>query len=555
MIRGICSLLVRTLRLSALRVISVGVILCIGAQCALADVDQLEIKLKDQAGMLNFELQGVKREQVSLHLKEGKNALLKIVVSRAKISSKKYWIRTFAESRSDADIKGIMVRRLEQDDKVEIRVRYRRAISQRELKRVSVTSSPQGVKVVSSRKLGEGSNAKSESSQTPKPTLDPKLDRIRQVSSALNDDTPPKASKAKRDSITKSTSVTTKSVTPTSGVKQKSSSTQPQRPSVFEQGTPSAPLPRTDAVRPVGSPIASNPVTPLPELSSPRGLDTLPKTSLSSPKLKEGLALTGSSPAPADPAKSDVLDDTPGSMVDSLNLDEMSELIAYILVFILLVWLARFFLKRGKDSARGQMDNSIKVVSQTVVNLSPRQRVMVVEVKGHTIVVGACDRSGLSHLAHLSTPLGPVGAPAAPSGGMGGGLDALSHLSSEPYTDSGYYHEDQYVRSDSSYSHVPADLRSDPVQPMGFEESTFVGNEEEEVFTVEVPIVAGDVQLEHDRMSNVDSYAMGETPRALATPASAQVTTPPVALGEASDEEVKPENLLQLIQKLNNSKS
>ena len=63
--------------------------------------------------------------------------------------------------------------------------------------------------------------------------------------------------------------------------------------------------------------------------------------------------------------------------------------------------------------------------------------------------------------------------------------------------------------------------------------------------------------MERDRMMDADSYSMGETPRSLAPATASQMSTPPDSLGSFSadeDEEVKPENLLQLIQKLNSSK-
>ena len=138
------------------------------------------------------------------------------------------------------------------------------------------------------------------------------------------------------------------------------------------------------------------------------------------------------------------------------------------------MWLSKAFLKRGKALATEESDNSIRVISQKVVNLNPRQRIMVVETKGHTIVVGACDRGGLSHIAHLSTPLGPVGtgiAPApAPSGGSG--LDALGQLSGEAYhVPSGYYADDHYVARDEGY-HQSVMAHEDTGQAVEFEENT-----------------------------------------------------------------------------------
>jgi flagellar biogenesis protein FliO len=466
--------------------------------------------------------------------------------------------------KSDPDIKGIMVRQVKKSAQVEIRVRYRSRVSQASKRKVKVLSTAQGIEIKTPRRF-EAATTPSEVrvKTSPKPSLDPKLNRIKKLSSTLSDDT---------------SNVPSAVRTP---------STQ-ARPSVFERGAPVAPLPRLDPVRAVQNQMTTPPKSQA-QLGSQQGLKALPinqgqmpVVSSTTPQKTTISTMVSGAPVqdktspsvvkvpPKNPLSMEVLGgtktgDSSSKMTDmskgstlGFNLDELTNLIALLLVFFLLMWLSRSFLKRGKALATEESDSSIRVISQKVVNLSPRQRIMVVETKGHTIVVGACDRGGLSHIAHLSTPLGPVGTTisSAPDPG-GSGLDALGQLSGEAYhVPSGYYADDHYVSRDEGY-HQSVMAHEDTGQAVEFEENTFVGDNDEDVFTVEMPVVSAELSMERDRMMDADSYSMGETPRSLASATSSQMTTPPDSLGGFSaeeDEEVKPENLLQLIQKLNSSK-
>ena len=544
---------------------AITLFLCVGfINSVEAEPNSLKIKFDDRDGLLNFKIEDIEKSQVSISLSDERFTLLKIMVDDASIP-KKYWIRGFKESRSDKDIKGIMVRQVKKSSQVEIRVRYRSRISQAQKSEVKVVESDQGVKIITPRQFKSSQGGKKESvakKTPPKPSLDPKLTRIKQLSSSLNDDTK-------------------KSLNPPT-----STSPTQARPSVFERGAPTAPLPRMDSMRSVQTQMTTPPKSqirpgsqqglkalpvsqgqkPMPTVvSSPVGVSASPATSSEKPKMlgshkavhtKPDLSLSGDV-TPDKRSPSDVI--IQSKETSDFELDETTELIAYLMVFVLLMWLATVFLKRGKGLVTDESDTTIRVISQKVVNLNPRQRIMVIETKGHTIVVGACDRGGLSQIAHLSTPLGPVGA-ATPSSSAStsSSLDALGQLSGDSYhVSSGYYPSDErYVSHDEGY-HQPVMAHEESGQVVDFEENTFVGDNDEDVFTVEMPVVSAEVPMERDRMMDADSYSMGETPRSMAPATASQMSTPPDSLGGFSadeDEEVKPENLLQLIQKLNSSK-
>ena len=252
-----------------------------------------------------------------------------------------------------------------------------------------------------------------------------------------------------------------------------------------------------------------------------------------------------------------------GTSSSPFDLDEVSSLVTYIVLFLLLLWAASFFFKRGQLSESSDVGNAIKVLSQKVVSLSPRQRIMVVETMGHTFVVGACDKGGLSHIAHLSTPNGPVGGTTFPQSQISdyvaspARLDALGRFDDqrEYYSDRGYPIEDQsFQRVDSA---AAAEVS------VTYEENTFVG--EDEAFTSEV-LPVNHSQQSMDQMSSSDAYHQSNTPLSmdqvdqyaaddLSGSANAEVSAQGFDLGEdEEDVNMKPGDLLQWIQKLNGTK-
>jgi flagellar biogenesis protein FliO len=247
------------------------------------------------------------------------------------------------------------------------------------------------------------------------------------------------------------------------------------------------------------------------------------------------------------------------------TMDQLTELIAYALAFVLLLWLASYLFRRSRESASDDLGHSIKILSQKVVNLNPRQRLIVVETMGHTLVVGACDRGGLSPIAHLSTPNGPIGSPVPHimnSTPDLSGFDQMNSDSRNSYDQ--YYRDSEYdLRDEDHYQHSSMDA---PNPRVDFEESTFVG---EDSFTVEVPSVNSVVDDPHslDLMANVDSYSGSQYPvsssarsddarydtASRASDSDSEASGFSIA-SEEDDANMKPENLLQLIQKLNGSK-
>ena len=144
------------LLITAMVIINGVIINGINISSASAQVTKIEVKFKEVDGMFHFDLIGVDRSQVSLTVSDDKRALIKVLIDQAEISQKKFWLRSFTEARSDPDLKGIMVRQLFGQSKVEIRMRFRRKIEQSALKNVSIKSAPKGVSLRLPRELGLG---------------------------------------------------------------------------------------------------------------------------------------------------------------------------------------------------------------------------------------------------------------------------------------------------------------------------------------------------------------------------------------------------------------
>ena len=181
---------------------------------------------------------------------------------------------------------------------------------------------------------------------------------------------------------------------------------------------------------------------------------------------------------------------------------------------------------------------------------------MVVETMGHTIVVGACERGGLSHIAHLSTPHGVVGSHPPPMQESAGrpsmsNLDALSRFGGRDQ----YYADDGYPLDDAAYHRAEASSDSG----VTYEENTFVG--EDEVFTAELPSVSDQGPIvdpmasadsyTHDSIQSTDLYAE----QSIGQAGASEMGAPAMSHGADEDDvNMKPGDLLQWIQKLNGTK-
>lgn len=532
--------------LSLLRAWAFGVCVC-SALSAEAEPTPISIDFEDKEGSLSFLIVGdggvIKREQVVLSLTDERKTLLKIEILEASTERAKYWIKSFTDSKDDANIKGIMVRKDKNSDRVQIRVRYKEKIEHSLKDQITILEIPNGVKVIAPRSFSSSESTKeptpSEPVSSPKPSLDPKLSKISSLSSSLSDEqASPKAEEA--------------------------------RPSVFDRGTPVAPLPKMEQLRPTGvltsnlgesgSSVNTSIVAPSPDVELTEETSSNPSITLlqeqpfktashlNEPKM-QSLDVTLEKPAQI-PQKS-------GSASFSKNpfdLDELSSLSAYIVLFLLLLWGASYFFKKGKALEGNDQGSSIKILSQKVVGMSPRQRIMVIETMGHTIVVGSCERGGLSHIAHLSTPQGLVGSiPFSNDRSMSreslSSLDALSRFGGRDQ----YYADDGYPLDDASYQ------RSEPMAEVGvtYEENTFVG--EDEVFTSELPAVGGQIDpmasadsYTHDSLHGSDQYADSSMSLLGGNDSSAMLGS--TADFQEDDVNMKPGDLLQWIQKLNGTK-
>ena len=515
---------------------------------AFAAPKPVKIDFKEQGGMLEFSLIGtqgtISRQDLSFALSDDRKTLLKIELANAEIDRKKYWIKSFSESKSDADIKGIMVRQDKSTQMVQIRVRYKKRVPLSEKDQIKLVEVPNGLKVIAPRTynvdpIKNAPSALNTKSDIPKPSLDPKLSKINTLTSSLKDE--PKGLKP--------------------------STTQGQ--SIFDQGKPTAPLPSIEPLRSTGV-LSSNKVVDQMPIVSVETLNTKPTTTVLSkkPTPLDSPILTAKSLNQESMSSQDVKDLSPkAGQSDSItneppsvyDLEQWSSLMSYVVLFLVLLWSASFFLKRGKSLDSEDLGNAITIRSQKVVSLSPRQRIMVVETMGHTFVVGSCERGGLSHIAHLSTPNGPVGGsafaqqPQPDYNQRDSSLDALSRFNNQD----SYYANHSYPIEDQTYGHHANAAEVN----VTFEENTFVG--EDEAFTAEIeplnssanlshPMVNSDAYQQSDvhlSMDHLDQYSRQEELNTHEENAVAGFE-----VGNEEDVNMKPGDLLQWIQKLNGTK-
>ena len=515
---------------------------------AFAAPKPVKIDFKEQGGMLEFSLLGtqgtISRQDLSFALSDDRRTLLKIELDNAEIDRKKYWIKSFSESKSDADIKGIMVRQDKSTQMVQIRVRYKKRVPLSEKDQIKLVEIPNGLKVIAPRtyKVDPIKNAPSAlntKSDTPKPSLDPKLSKINTLTSSLKDE--PK------------------------GLKSRTA----QGQSIFDQGKPTAPLPSIEPLRSTGV-LSSNKVVDQMPIASVETLNTKQTTTVLSkkPTALESPILTAKSLNQESMSSQDVKDLSPkAGQSDSIineppsayDLEQLSSLMSYVVLFLVLLWSASFFFKRGKSLDTEDLGNAITIRSQKVVGLSPRQRIMVVETMGHTFVVGSCERGGLSHIAHLSTPNGPVGGSAFAQQSQSdfnqrdSSLDALSRFNNQD----SYYANHSYPIEDQAYGHHANAAEGN----VTFEENTFVG--EDEAFTAEIEPVNSSANLSHP-MANSDAYQQGEVhlsmdhldqySRQEDLNTHEENAVAGFEVGNEEDVNMKPGDLLQWIQKLNGTK-
>lgn len=515
-------------------------------QPAFATPKPVKIDFSEQAGTLNFSLLGVdgpiSRKDISFSLSDERRTLLKIELANTEIDRKKYWIKSFNDSKADPDIKGIMVRQDKAAQKVQIRVRYKKQVPLSEKNQIKLVEIPNGLKVIAPRvyktnPIHSAPSALTTKSDTPKPSLDPKLSKINTLTSSLKDDT------------------------------KSAGSAEVKGQSIFDQGKPTAPLPSIEPLRTTGVLSSQKNSTPLPNSTS-EILNADSTTPTQAPTLPESPILTSKSLIQDKMSSQEVKDlspktDTSGSFdsntKSAYDLDQLSSLMSYVVLFLLLLWLASFFLKRGKSLEGDELGNAITIRSQKVIGLSPRQRILVVETMGHTFVVGACERGGLSQIAHLSTPNGPVGGSAFPQQAQqhfahaDSNLDALSRFNNQD----DYYNNHSYPIEEQDYRRNT----HGPDANVTFEESTFVG--EDEVYTAEIEPVNSSVAHAHPvsndayqqsdahlSMAHLDQYAQQEH-------VNTNEDNPMAAGFEIDSEEdvnMKPGDLLQWIQKLNGTK-
>jgi hypothetical protein len=196
----------------------------------------LDVSMQEKGQRLIFDLSPstdrLQQNQIKINLSEDKKKqpLLLIEVANVTVSTK--WFIKFNES-SYPDIKGILLRK--KDGGAQLRIRYLKNVAKDFTKQVRIRQVGTQLSVSIPTKVVTTSPSSSKSDRKP----DPKVQRVREITSALKDE----GVKKPKNNVGPGTAVIPKKTTP----------------SPLEQSTHSPPLPPTAQMRRVGQP--TNPTT------------------------------------------------------------------------------------------------------------------------------------------------------------------------------------------------------------------------------------------------------------------------------------------------------
>jgi hypothetical protein len=428
----------------------------------------LDVSMQEKGQRLVFDLNSstdrIQQNQIKINLSEDKKnqPLLLIEVANVAVSTK--WFVKFDESKY-SDIKGILLRK--KTGGAQLRIRYLKGVAKDFTKQVRIRQTGTQLSVSIPTKAISVNPTSSRSTDKP----DPKVQRVREITSALKDEG------SKKSSTNIKTSTRPKKTTP----------------SPLEQSTHSPPLPPTAQMRRVGQP--TNPTTSQiiqPQVVRPRSsqpsfvpqnnpgttIPNIKQNNMQERPLSQNQIKPQRPPNKMNTKTPKKVSNSP-SKIDSLSTsnplggltEEPFKDWHYWVVAGLFFVVAFIFLAKGKkqsqlssispNSANSVLSfaeqhikqqnqnmeynqqNQIHVLSEKVINHDPVQKVIVVEVGDQKLLIGSADNAGLSFLTNLTHPVPQV----------------VSQASNEVY-DGSY---DEYRNHYPSAKSYP---ESRPVQPL-----------------------------------------------------------------------------------------
>ena len=404
--------------------------------CSIVGLDawakaKLDVKMNPQSDVITFDFSTanstLKQNQVKINVNSKTKSRPLLSIEIMGVLASKKWFIEFTKSQYP-DIKGILLKKTDKGG--QLRIRYLKAVPDDFSKQIKMKQIDGRLQITVPTKVIAIPSA----INPVQPTQAAKIKRVREITSAL-----------KEDSGTKTTPVTTaknqssnpSAVTP---LDNKTAS-----PSPLETGTHTPPLPPTDKMRRVSkqpSMKSNNAISPQvagsstrkqPSLTPKATKETLPKLSQKTtpiPNSSTSNILTPKTNRKTSP--SSTTQNNNSNNVFGQGEDPFEDW-QYWFVAGLFFLVAFVFLIKGKKQAqmgnmpasnhsilsfaeqhmKGQNNNSdrdysaqnqVHILSEKVVNQDPVQKVIVVEVADQKLLIGSSQQTGLSFLTNL-TPI------------------------------------------------------------------------------------------------------------------------------------------------------
>ena len=389
------------LRIAALTLTSTLASLALLAGAALAA--PVEVTFSDKDGALQFEIVAADGSSLSANsvdhdLREtNRDTPLHVVEIKGATMGPKRWLMSFASTKNDPWIKGILLRkRTDAAEVVQIRTRFLRRVPEQWIKQVRVEE--EGGKVIisfprPSTSLSPSASAEVAPTPAPEPaprTQTPEVKRMQQITAGLSE----KPSDEREQPIDRGSRTP-----PAPSLGQLPSAPPRATPPLAAPPLAPPPLAPPPLVEPATA-EASAPTLPTPE---PAPL-VAPTPALSGPELRELPSLPAVEPAAGasgglfDTGFSEPFSDRQLWLVAALFLFCVVSLVLLRLPMSLFFWRMSSSAKKPK---KGE-ELSFKVLSRHKVNAQWNQEVLLVEVLNHTLLLGSSASGGLTLLAQLS---------------------------------------------------------------------------------------------------------------------------------------------------------
>jgi flagellar biogenesis protein FliO len=443
-----------------------------------ADAPKLDIEYDEQGNHLHFILtsngEALQQNQVSISFDDTSSKsgpLLKLEITKA--STKGRWIRTFSQNDKDPDIKGILIKQNGNNkDQVDIRIRFKKRISSKVKSQIKISQLGSKIKIIVPKSVA------TKRVVTPDP-IDPKVAKMRMITAPLSDDAQPLATAT----TPQKTAVTQQRPMVTGSLLEKANRPTPLPPSVGKMRKVNTPSDPSSSVK---KPTSFQTIAP-PQNNQP---SSKPNHRANSRPQKASTARTTAFGDPRDSTMKEQLpsekltDHSPEDDVPSWMLMTVAALFFIVAIFL-------FAKSKRAINLKNQGDVSIRILAQEVVQYRPLQRILLVEVLDHTLVVGSSDAGGLSLLAQISPKPGPS-AQEYPSYDEGYSSFDASHFNEGEYRPSEYKAEPHI--QPMRHSLDPSVERRGYEEEYGYDQRSMQNYDEhtyneDEPYTVEMPVV------------------------------------------------------------------